>query len=282
MVLHGAERFPRTPALGAPCSMDGVVSVLGTGLWGGCFPRAGQDGAVPWNPKPRDVTSRCFPVLSEAASTETAPNSSHQWPSTTHQGLGAPRATRARCQTPALPPHPNIPDHGWGRGGLMPHRRETPRQVLVVPAAPARCRCFIPRLPGSHPEPLRVIVEQSTKREVPSSGSPRHLGRGRGCGRGRQRWLCSSILPACHGRLTCSPAGLPRPPAQRRRSCRPTARVERVGGQHHAPPNQDPLYSPQIATHSPGHEAGAQPWGDRCCGPRGGWHSPAKGTAAPR
>lgn len=65
----------------------------------------------------RDATSRCFPVLSEAASTETAPNSSHQWPSTTHQGLGAPRAIRARCQTPALPPHPNIPDHGWGRGG---------------------------------------------------------------------------------------------------------------------------------------------------------------------
>lgn len=65
----------------------------------------------------RDATSRCFPVLSEAASTETVPNSSHQWPSTTHQGLGAPRAIRARCQTPALPPHPNIPDHGWGRGG---------------------------------------------------------------------------------------------------------------------------------------------------------------------
>lgn len=198
MILRGAERFPCTPALGAPCSMAGVGSVLGIGLWGGCFPRAGQDGAVPWNPEPLDSDEMRHPDVFQFS-----PRLPAQRPCQTHLTSGPQPLTKG-WEHPVPSGHAARPrlchptrtslTTGGGEGGLMPRRRETPRQVLVMPAAPARCRCFIPRLPGSHPEHLRVIVEQSTKREVPGSGSPRHLGRGRG--RGRQRWLCSSIRAA--------------------------------------------------------------------------------------
>lgn len=112
---------------------------------------------------------------------------------------------------------------------------------------------YFPAVP--HP-PRASPGRGGAKHQARGAGSPRR--RGCGCGRGHQRWLCSSILLACRGHLTCSPAGCPRPPAQRRRSCRQAARVQRWGGGESAPltPHQDPPTAPRSPPTHLGAELG--------------------------
>lgn len=182
---------------------------------------------------------------------------------------GRPRGATLRVPHPATP-HPPPPTSTPDRG------REGDAEAGAGGAAtPARCRRLFPR---AHPEPRRAIAERSTKRGVLGSGATRCCGRGRG--HPRPRRLCPSTLAWRRGRLTCSLAGLPRPPAQRRTSCGPAAEGPRAG-QHREPGTGTPL--PQHPpTHPPGRAAGARRWGGGCGGPGGGRRSPARGTAAPR
>lgn len=185
---------------------------------------AGQGRAAPWDPRPPglDEPRRPGVVPFPATSAETVPNSSHQWPQLAE---AAPR-----CPSPALPPHRSTPDRGRGRDGDA-------EAGAGGAATPARCRRLFPR---SHPEHRRGIAEQSTKREALGPSATRRRGRGSGRGHRRPRGLCPSILARRRGRLTCSLAGLPRPPAQRRRSGGPAAEGPR-SGQHRAPGTGTPL-----------------------------------------
>lgn len=101
-------------------------------------------------------------------------------------------------------------------------------RVLVVPVVPARCTLFpAPELPRAKHQ------VRGAHSHLPAASRP-----------------CPSILILIL--LTCIPAALPQPPAQRRRSC---CRA--------------------------GHGAGAwSRWGP-CCGPGGVRRAPARGTAAP-